>query len=319
MIDACSRPNCFAPESTCALGHLDRFKCPAWKSRDEAATQSSDENADDLLLPWSGSALGLADLGFVAGRIRPLVVGIAGPHRAGKTTLLAAWYLLLGQGLAKTNDRRLSGSYSLAGWEAVASPLRWSPGQKPGFPPHTSSRRGRAPGLLHLAFMHADGKVRDYLFTDAPGEWFQKWGLNRESAEGEGARWVSAHADVFLLIADREALSGSSMGTARGSFQLLASRIAAERGTRPLALVWTKADVAVTPAIEEAVRKAVFGPMPDAFEYFVSIYPGENSPSDKGQGFLELLDWTLGTRRRRASIPPPIATSFDPLFMFGAK
>lgn len=313
----CSRLTCFAPESTCDLGFLDHAKCPEWKHRDGAA--QGETKTDELPLPWSGSAIGLVDLGFVAGRTKPLVVGIVGPQNAGKTTLLAAWYLLIGRGLSGFHQRRFAGSYSLTGWEAVTSALRWTPGQQISFPPHTTSRSGRAPGLLHLAFRTANGEVRGYMFTDAPGEWFQKWAVNREAVEGEGARWVAAHADLFLLIADREALSGPNMGSARGSLQILARRLAAERAGRPVALVWTKSDVAVAPEMEKAVRDAVLGPMPDAREFSVSIAASADDTSDTGQGLLELLDWTLEIRRERVSLPPIEASSADPVFMFGAR
>lgn len=316
---ACSRPTCFAPESTCDLGFLDRAKCPGWKGRDEAVAEHGEAATDELLLPWSGSAIGLVDVGFVAGRTKPLIVGIAGPQNAGKTTLLAAWYLLIGRGLTGSDKRRFAGSYSLAGWEAVASALRWTPGQQPSFPPHTTSRGGRAPGLLHLAFRSANGEVRGYTFTDAPGEWFQKWAVNRDAVDGEGARWVAEHADLFLLIADREALSGPNMGSARGSLQVLARRLAAERAGRPVALVWTKSDVTVAAEMEKAVRDAVLGPMPDAREFSVSVAPGADDASDTGQGLLELLDWTLGVRRERVALPPVKAASSDPLFLFGAR
>ena len=316
---ACSRPTCFAPESTCGLGFLDRAKCPGWKRPGESASVQDEVETDELLLPWSGSAVGLVDLGFVAGRTKPLVVGIVGPQNAGKTTLLAAWYLLIGRGLTGSDQRRFAGSYSLAGWEAVASALRWTPGQQPSFPPHTTSRSGRAPGLLHLAFRSANGEVRGYTFTDAPGEWFQKWAVNREAVEGEGARWVAEHADLFLLIADRAALSGPNMGSARGSLQILARRLAAERASRPVALVWTKSDVAVAPEMEKAVRDAVLGAMPDAHEFSVSITASADDAPDTGQGLLELLNWTLEIRRERVSLPPVEASSSDPLFLFGAR
>jgi Double-GTPase 2 len=315
----CSRSTCFAPQTTCDLGFLDWSKCPTWKGRDEASGSPGEAATDELLLPWSGSALGLADLGFLAGGRKPLVVGIAGPENAGKTTLLAAWYLLVGRGLAGSEKRRFAGSYSLAGWEAVASALHWTPGQQPSFPPHTSSRGGRAPGLLHLAFRNADGQARGYLFTDAPGEWFQKWAVNRDALDGEGARWMAEHADVFLLIADREALSGPNMGSARGSLQLLARRLAAERAARKVALVWTKSDVSVAPEMEKAVREAVLGLMPGAVEFSVSILPSAEGAPDKGRGLIELLDWTLDVRRERLSLPPVTAPSADPLFMFGAR
>lgn len=316
---ACSRDTCFAPESTCDLGFLDRASCPGWKGRNEAAAAPGEEATDELLLPWSGSAVGLVDLGFVAGRTKPLVVGIVGPQNAGKTTLLAAWYLLIGRGLTGSDQRRFAGSYSLAGWEAVASTLRLHPGKQPSFPPHTTSRAGRAPGLLHLAFRNTNGEIRGYTFTDAPGEWFHKWAVNRGAVDGEGARWVAEHADLFLLIADREALSGPNMGSARGSLQLLARRLAAERGGRPVAHVWTKSDVAIAPEMEEAVRDAVLGPMPDAREFSVSIVPSAHDVSDKGQGLLELLDWTLNVRRERVSLPSVNTANSDPLFLFGVR
>lgn len=313
----CSRSSCFAPDSTCDLGHLNLSKCAAWKAQNQAEAEQGSAASDELLLPWSGSALGLVDVGFIAGRTKPLIVGIAGPQNAGKTTLLAAWYLLIGRGL-EGSGRRFAGSYSLAGWEAVAGALRWTPGRQPAFPPHTSSRGGRAPGLLHLAFRDANGESRDYLFADAPGEWYQKWALNRDGVDSEGARWVAEHADVFLLIADREALSGQNRGSARGSLQLLAHRLAAEQTGRPVALVWTKSDVAIAPEMEKAVRDAVLKAMPDAMEFSVSVAPGIDCASDKGQGFLELLGWTLDARRKRVSLPPSSATSSDPLFVFGA-
>lgn len=315
----CSRPTCFAPESTCDLGHLDRGKCPVWKGRVEEAATQSGTATDELLLPWSGSAIGLVDLGFIAGRTKPLVVGIVGPQNAGKTTLLAAWYLLIGRGLTGADRRRFAGSYSFAGWEAVASALRWTPGHYPSFPPHTTSRGGRAPGLLHLAFRTANEEVRGYTFTDAPGEWFQKWAVNREAVDGEGARWVAEHADLFLLIADREALSGPNMGSARGSLQLLARRLASERAGRPVALVWTKSDVAVAPEMERAIRDAVLGAMPDAREFSVSIAPSDDETADEGQGLLQLLNWTLETRRERIVLQPVQASISDPLFLFGAR
>ncbi|MCF5222987.1 hypothetical protein GIW32_05555 [Pseudomonas syringae] len=316
---SCSRSACFAPESSCDLGHLDRAKCSAWKKEGGAGTEKDEVAADELLLPWSGSALGLADLGFVTGRHKPLMVGVIGPQNAGKTTLLAAWYLLISRGLTSSEARSFAGSYSFAGWEAVASALRWSPGQQPNFPPHTTSRGGRAPGLLHLDFRNTGGEARGYLFADAPGEWFQKWAVNREAIDGEGARWVAEHADAFLLIADRAALSGPNMGAARNSLQLLARRLSAESARRPVALVWTKSDIAIAPEMETAVRDTVLNLMPDAREFSVSINPGAESGSDSGQGLNDLLDWTLSIRRGCIFLPPTQASVSDPLFMFGAR
>ena len=211
-----------------------------------------------------------------------------GPQNAGKTTLLGAWYLLLGRG-AVQDDLRFSGSCSLAGWEALASSLRWEPGPiPPSFPPHTSSRSTRIPGLLHLAFRRGADHHRDYVMTDAPGEWFRNWAVNRDAPDAEGARWAAEHADVFLLVADREALAGRERGAARTDIQLLARRLADDLRGRPVALVWTKADTLIPEDTKEAVRSAVLRAVPRAKEFVVSIM-SESDGTGTGQGLVELL------------------------------
>lgn len=313
---ACSRTTCFVPDTTCDLGNPDPARCPAWLSG--AAPAASDlDLGDDLLLPWSGSAMGWADLAFISGRTRPIVVGVAGAENAGKTTLLAAWYLLLGRGGAALGGRRFAGSYSLEGWEAVAGFLRWTfPGLLT-FPPHTTSRSGRAPGLLHLSFSE-EGRITDYLMTDAPGEWFKDWAINRDAPTAEGARWMGDRADILLLVADREALSGERMGAARGALQLLAQRVAAERRGRPVALVWTKSDVAISPEMEAAVREAVFKAMPDAAEFSTSIV-SQRKDEHTGDGLVGILAWILNYRRPSAVLPSPAAKGDDLLFLFGRR
>ena len=176
----CPRESCW-PDVGCSLGHLDLSKCPSMK----AAPRTKREDrppSDAVAMPWSGGALGLADLGFVAGRSKPIVLAIMGPQNAGKTTTAGC---LVSVARTRLPDRTMScGSPAptrLPGWEAVASFLRWKPGSIPPiFPPHTSSRSGRMPGLLHLAFKRRDNDHhRDYVMTDAPGEWFRKWAVKR--------------------------------------------------------------------------------------------------------------------------------------------
>lgn len=114
----CPRETCW-PDIGCSLGHLDPSKCPALKAD---RTEKKDEEAltEAAAMPWSGGVLGLTDLGFVAGRGKPIVLTIVGPQKAGKTTLLGAWYLLLGKGARPDDKLRFAGSRSLAGWEIVA-------------------------------------------------------------------------------------------------------------------------------------------------------------------------------------------------------
>jgi Double-GTPase 2 len=315
-MEKCPVENCYAPDTSCPHGHTSLSKCPDWSSA-ISAVEGGVAIGDDVLMPWSGSVLGLLDTNFVAGRAKPIVVGVVGPHSAGKTTLLACWYLLIGNGLAKGLAGRFAGSYSLEGWEAVAAALRWTPGGKPGFPPHTPSRAGRAPGLLHLSFRPDGDPVKDFLFTDAPGEWFYRWAVNAEADDAEGARWVSDKSDVLLIIADREALSGSDRGSARNDFQLLASRISSERRARPIALVWTKTDTQIDADMEAKIRRSVFDTMPDAKEFSVTILSDSNESG--ALGHLQLLDWILDSRRPAVSLANSVSSSLDPLFLYGRR
>lgn len=315
-MDRCPRPNCFADDNTtCSLGHIRLDMCPEWKrvSNDAVAAPS---DSDQMLLPWSALAMGGSDLNFVSGKVKPITVGIVGPESAGKTTILGAFYLLLGRGELNSDANLFSNSYTLAGWEAVATCLRWKPGQLPSFPPHTPSGAARAPGMLHLGFRREDGSLRDLVFADAPGEWFQKWAINKQAADAEGARWIARHADVTLLIADRQALAGPKMGAARNDFQLLAQRAVAEARGRRLALVWTKGDVDLAPAMEAQIRKAVASVSSSVPEFTVSVYPrGE----DAAEGFRELFGWILCTKRAGVDLPTTEASGHDPLFRFGRR
>lgn len=320
-MEHCDNERCFVPDTGCDLGLTQLSKCPNWRGA-SLPEEIAEDGSGDVLLPWSGSAFGLADLGFVSGRARPIVIGVIGPQNAGKTTLLASWYLLLGRGLADLGNLAFAGSYTLSGWEAVASAMRWSPGQAPRFPAHTTSRGGRAPGLLHLTLKHgSDGHFTDFVFTDAPGEWFQKWALNTDSQEGAGARWVSDRADAFLVVADREALSGEAMGSARSSLQLIAKRLGSEARGRPVSLVWTKADVSIAVEMEEAVRKAVNQSLPHAAEHVVSVLadPEADPMLNKGRGLVDLLRWSVGTVRPLTKLPEAEASSHDPLFSYGRR
>jgi len=316
-MDRCPQPNCFADDNTtCTLGHIRLDMCPEWTrvSKGELTASPGD---DQMLLPWSGLAMGESDLNFVSGKVRPITVGIVGPESAGKTTILGAFYLLLGRGALTTDSNLFSNSYTLAGWEAVATYLRWKPGQPPSFPPHTPSGAARAPGMLHLGFRREDGSLRDLLFADAPGEWFQKWAVNEQAVDAEGARWIARHADVTLLIADRQALAGPKMGAARNDFQLLAQRAVTEARGRRLALVWTKGDVDVAPAMEAQIRKAVASSSSSVPEFTVSVSP--RGEVDAAEGFRELFGWVLCTKRTGVDLPTTEATGHDPFFRFDRR
>lgn len=329
MPATCPSPGCYAPELPCQLGEDSHEHCKAWKhsrgaaKTDETGNEGDSVAAEGLLLPWTGNSLGNVDVPFVAGRGSPTLIGLVGPHNAGKTTTLAAWYLLLGRGQRLSDGLRFSGSYTLGGWENIAHSLRWEGAAGPAFPAHTPSWTGRRPGLLHFAFRTSAGVLRDVLCADSPGEWFQAWAVDQDAADAAGARWLAEHATVFLLTADSESLAGVSRGIARNDLKLLARRLGQVRRGRPVGLVWTKADVEVPPDIRASVRDAVKLVIPDAVEFWVSAHGNWRAEQPQGDGhapdgFVRLLDWSL-----RANMPPvevqrPRPISADPFFAYGA-
>jgi hypothetical protein len=171
--------------------------------------------------------------------------------------------------------------------------------------------------LLHAAFRTGNSLSRDFLFADAPGEWFRRWAINRDGEEAVGARWIGAHASVFLLIADCDALAGTSRGSARSMLKLLVQRLGAERKERPVALVWSKSDVKVPLEVREAIREFAHRVIPDIGEFSVSVFPTESDAGSNHLGFVELLEWVCTTAEPRFVVPVPIMHSDDPFLMYG--
>lgn len=338
MTHPCALASCFAPEVRCVLGHDHGFECPKFRAGDArgegsqqagapepAATTDSTSRAasvvasldDAARLPWTGNALGTSDLAVVSARSRPRLIGLFGGANAGKTTLLAMWYLLLQHG-ERIPDRRFAGSLTLQGWENLAHWLRWKPAQAPTFPPHTSAGQLRVPGLLHLAFRSPRDTLHDVLITDPPGEWFRQWSLNRDASEAAGARWMAEHADVAVLVVDCAALVGPERGGGRDRLRHLAWRVGDELRDNPVAVVWTKADVPVDPDMKEGLRAVFRERLPNHKEFAVSVPETGGMEAEARAAFMTLLQWLVDAPRPRSITfaPGAILPGMDPLLAF---
>jgi len=293
----CKHRDCYVPETSCVMGWPEPKQCEHWPGNAEVAEAAGDAAvtataAERITLPWSGGAMGLSDIEFIASRGAPQVVGILGPHDAGKTTFLATLFLLLlRHGVVGSYE--FASSCSLLAWERVSAHMKWNGSEPPRFPPHTTAFEGRVPGLLHLGFRLPDGELQDLLFVDAPGEWFQQWAVNREAAGAEGARWAAAHADVFLLFADCDALAGAKRGEAREILRQIIERLRSERRGRPVFLLWSKSDISISTEMRSSVEKASEG-LGEIAEFRVSVMP--QPPKDEVQEgpFLKVLEDILG-------------------------
>lgn len=308
MTRRCGFKGCNAPEVSCTNGEVDLTDCPHWQTTEEpsdadSALEISASVSGEFRFPWTGNAMGASDLSYLAGAASTRVVMLAGPANAGKTSLLAAIYLLMARGIS-VEDVRFAGSLTLEGWENIASNLRWSSPQGPSFPAHTSSGAGRRPGLLHLS-LSMPMKTCELLAADAPGEWFTEWATNKHAPQAESVRWLADCSDVLLVIADSQALAGVQRGQARKGLIDLLRRVGAERLSRPVALVWTKCDVLVPAEMKAAIQEAANRALLDFAEFHVSMHPAKDAASQhEGQGIIELLQWILATSSGGYEFPP---------------
>lgn len=218
----------------------------------------------------------MSDLMLLMPRSKHILVGILGAHNGGKTTLLAANYLLMLQG-REMAGAMFSGSRTLHAWESLASWMRFDDSARPPtFPPHTPRASNRVPGLLHIALRRYEGDFRDVLFADAPGEWFSSWAVNESAPQAEGARWLSIHSDAFVVVADCQRLSGQERGLARKELLQLLDRLANHVKGRPITLLWTKSEHDVPAGIKNAIRDAMANSFPGVTEHAVSIKTPES-------------------------------------------
>lgn len=321
MSRACSHQGCHAPSMTCVRG--EAFEdCPHWASGAVAAeTQEPAEEESgserELRFPWTGNAMGPADLPYLAGASKVKLLTLAGASEAGKTSLLAAFYLLIARGIRPAGVE-FAGSVTLEGWENIAGSLRWTATSGPTFPPHTSSGSGRHPGMLHLALDMPQARC-ELVAADAPGEWFSYWASNQASPQGEGARWLSERTDVFLAIADSQALAGPDRGQARVALIDLLRRVGAEAAGRPVALVWTKCDAVVSAEMQTRIREAAQRSFGDFREFRVSMLPPQGEEArNRGQGIIELLQWILAVKPAVVPSQPYEYASRELFQAFGA-
>jgi len=243
---------------TCVRGEALE-DCPHWASGAVASETLEPAEAESgserqLRFPWTGNAMGPTDLPYLAGASKVKLLTLAGASDAGKTSMLAAFYLLIARGFQPVGVE-FAGSVTLEGWENIAGSLRWTATSGPTFPPHTSSGSGRHPGMLHLALDTLQARC-ELVAADAPGEWFSYWASNQASPQAEGARWLTERTDVFLVIADSEALTGADRGQARVALINLLRRVGSEAAGRPVALVWTKCDLTVPAEMGTRIREA---------------------------------------------------------------
>jgi hypothetical protein len=286
--EECTNPE----EEGCLLGYRELKGCPNRNHTSKEGNESTIETAEDsnLLIGWSGNSLGEVDLKTITYKKRPFIIGVIGPSNAGKTTFLAAIYLLLRNG-HRINGFSFAGSNTLIGWENIAYFLTCKADNFIEFPPHTSRNAGRIPGMLHLKLIDSKNIDYDILFTDAPGEWFTTWGIKADDSNAIGAQWIDENSDAFLLFADCDAFV-NNIGNARLELRSIAERLRNSNQNRAVALTWSKSDINVVPVIKDGISQRIGELFPVYNTFNISV---KDEPKEKfHENILELLEWLLG-------------------------
>lgn len=307
MAGNCSKEDCYPEETGCNHEGCDVLTdCPNYKKdADQVPSEKKPQEDFYLRIPWTGNTLGIHDLNFLTSTSPISLIGVTGVASAGKTTFLATLYCLLRHGY-KIGDYQFAGSLTLLGWENIAWYLSWNKYNDIQFPPHTSSYAGRIPGLLHLSLRNENGEKKELVFTDAPGEWFGHWIVNKNDINGAGAQWVHEHADAFLLFADCEMLSGNQLGKARQQTKQVADRLKHNLKNRPLGLVWSKSDIQLDWDIKKQISNHIKNSFIPNYREFETSARNEKS-STLQLNILESINWILSVLSNETNELPEVA------------
>lgn len=304
---SCGQPHCYPEDTGCKMGErpdeCSHFKRGVKEEAEKSVALPAGEG-----VPWTGSEFGLDDIAWLASRQRPLLYAPIGAHNAGKTTFLASLYIGLCRGVLPAKHQFV-GSFTLGGWEKLAAYVRYAPdGIGPAFPPHTPVTENRVPGWLHIGFRTGDGRVRDILFADSPGEWFSRWAVHAESEGAVGARWVARHADGFLFFVDSDGLAGPDRRNVVEKTELLAERLSGVMAGRPVGIIWAKSDKEIRPQIRDDVEAALDKALPNAVSFLTSVHSAPND-TEPTRPFWNPIEWLL--LRDSPAYPLPVPEPLD--------
>lgn len=239
MRQKCLESECDAPKSLCRLHLSPNYQdCEHWRKMSTEQTVSSTGVSEGTDIPWSGMELTPQNIDVLSHRSTPLIIGLVGAANAGKTSYLGMLYTLLFNG-RKFDSWKFAGSYTLIAWEAQAKGLKIESNGKVTFPKTTPAQPDYY-SLYHLA-LKKDKQLYDVLFADSSGEVFTKWAADTDSDEAENAKWIYENSNAFIFFVDCEALI-NERGRARNRISQLTAQISANLNSRPIVIVWSKAD-----------------------------------------------------------------------------
>ncbi len=224
--------------------------------------------------PWAGRHLPLDEARRLLSRSPARLLAILGAFDAGKTSLLASFFLQIANGQRPELPYRFAGSRSLHGFRDLVERARRYRGSKgEAVVDHSPTDESAAMGrLLHLAFRpdeHDDDRIVDVLLTDLPGEWMTEWAQVDDDTLDRRMPLLR-RASGFVIVADAEALlahGGAATDTVTGQFirRATATAISDPHRRIGLSLVLTKTDKVLgtvqPPALADTNDRAAWGPL----------------------------------------------------------
>lgn len=274
----CNKEGCYAPDDFCLelAGPLHE-QCQFFEKAGaaEASAKTAKKSAAATSIPWTGEWLRPEQLDLLTHRGTPRIIGLLGSSGAGKTTYLAMLYSLLFNG-KRIENWDFGGSYTLNGWELQAKTLQVQEDGTVRNPDATPSDKDFY-SLYHFALRH-DGYLHDILFADSSGEVFSKWADNVNDPAAENARWIYDNAHAFLFFVDCEAII-KQRGRSRRDIVQLAEQVKNGLRSRPVVIVWSKADLAeeMRENIVEVIKQSLSITFPGAVSLEISNYSKSDS------------------------------------------
>lgn len=293
MEGKCSNPDCPAPIS-CHDGHDNHTECPNWLKNNTLKTKDTKEpsrKSSKLSQVWSGDVLKISDISQISYRNAPIVIGLAGKAKAGKTTFLSMLYTLLLNGEGFLNYG-FAGTKTIIGWDNLYNKLKVKE-NKVSLPEPTPTNYLR---LLHFALRNNEDQLKDVLLTDASGEVFTNWSQNKDAANAKNAQWIYDRSNGFILFIDCDDLI-TRKNSAKTEIIDIAEMLNNDLKGRPVIAVWSKADLKadVHPKIQESLQKELQEIFPNYTEIDISNFPSKNPDEIVHKNNLIVIDWLLAS------------------------
>ncbi|MEP7119636.1 MAG: hypothetical protein ABJE95_01955 [Byssovorax sp.] len=333
-----SDPELECPELFRAEGGSSSTTSPA-----PAQVASEPEPDDDEATPWKGRHLSLTEAEEIVQRSPARLISVLGSYGAGKTSLMASFFLQIANGHYGNFPYCFASSRTLYGFQdLIERANRWTGKPNEQIVDHTPRDESSQTGsFLHVGLRprdERDDRHIDLLLTDVAGEWIDSW-TRRADEDAKRRLAFIPRSDGFIVVVDAFELFGNDgmkMDTDIGRLIRRVVRSAGARRGRTLAVVFSKFDTIIdqvevpeqsaasersawgrlgklTPGIWAAINHARAAGF-ETSQFAVSAFP---RPLAKGQpaGVMAPFTFVMGAADRRerwARVVVPIPQGATP-------